>query len=60
MSFQMNVSGTFQEDLVFIYRIDLIAVFGYHFPTSWKEAKIITLPKPKKDPKFTSDQTLLH
>jgi hypothetical protein len=23
-----------------------------HFPQSWKEAKIITLPKPGKDPKF--------
>jgi hypothetical protein len=23
-----------------------------HFPTPWKEAKIITLPKPGKDPKF--------
>jgi hypothetical protein len=23
-----------------------------HFPTSWKEAKVITLPKPGKDPKF--------
>jgi hypothetical protein len=23
-----------------------------HFPTTWKEAKLITLPKPSKDPKF--------
>jgi hypothetical protein len=23
-----------------------------HFPNPWKEAKIITLPKPGKDPKF--------
>ncbi|PNF42024.1 hypothetical protein B7P43_G12302 [Cryptotermes secundus] len=23
-----------------------------HFPTTWKEAKVITLPKPGKDPKF--------
>jgi hypothetical protein len=23
-----------------------------HFPKPWKEAKIITLPKPGKDPKF--------
>jgi hypothetical protein len=23
-----------------------------HFPTSWKEAKVATLPKPGKDPKF--------
>jgi retron-type reverse transcriptase len=24
----------------------------FHFPKSWKEAKVITLPKPGKDPKF--------
>jgi hypothetical protein len=23
-----------------------------HFPTSWKEAKVVALPKPGKDPKF--------
>jgi hypothetical protein len=23
-----------------------------HFPNSWKEAKVITIPKPGKDPKF--------
>jgi hypothetical protein len=23
-----------------------------HFPASWQEAKIITVPKPSKDPKF--------
>jgi hypothetical protein len=23
-----------------------------HFPNPWKEAKVITLPKPSKDPKF--------
>jgi hypothetical protein len=23
-----------------------------HFPVSWKESKVITLPKPGKDPKF--------
>jgi hypothetical protein len=26
-----------------------------HFPAPWKEAKIIVLPKPGKNPKFTSD-----
>jgi hypothetical protein len=30
-----------------------------HFPAPWKEAKIITLPKPSKNPKFTSDQPLV-
>jgi hypothetical protein len=31
-----------------------------HFLASWKEAKIITLLKPGKDPKFTSNQPLVH
>jgi hypothetical protein len=29
-------------------------------PGTLEEAKIITLPKPNKDPKFTSDQPLVH
>jgi hypothetical protein len=24
----------------------------FHIPTSWKEAKVVALPKPGKDPKF--------
>jgi hypothetical protein len=35
-----------------------------HFLNPWKEAKVITLPKPGKDPKipskFTSDQPPVH
>jgi hypothetical protein len=27
----------------------------FNFPKSWKEAKIITLPKPSKDPKFSQN-----
>jgi hypothetical protein len=30
-----------------------------HFPKSWKEAKIITLPKPGKDPKFPQNLRLI-
>jgi hypothetical protein len=30
-----------------------------HFPSSWKEAKIITLPKPGKDPKFPQNLRLI-
>jgi hypothetical protein len=26
-----------------------------HFPTSWKEAKVVALPKPGKDPKFAQN-----
>jgi hypothetical protein len=26
-----------------------------HFPTSWKEAKVVALPKPGKDPKFSQN-----
>jgi hypothetical protein len=31
-----------------------------NFPAPWKEAKMITLPKPGKDPKFMSDQPYVH
>jgi hypothetical protein len=45
--------------------VNLTHLFNYclrlgHFSALWKEAKIITLPKPGKDPKFTSDQHLVH
>jgi hypothetical protein len=30
-----------------------------HFPTSWKKAKVITLPKPGKDPKFPQNLWLI-
>jgi hypothetical protein len=30
-----------------------------HFPSSWKEAKVITLPKPGKDPKFPQNLRLI-
>jgi hypothetical protein len=26
-----------------------------HFPTSWKEALVVTLPKPDEDPKFSQN-----
>jgi hypothetical protein len=26
-----------------------------HFPSSWKEAKVVALPKPGKDPKFSQN-----
>jgi hypothetical protein len=40
MAFQMNASG-----INHCFRLA-------HFPQSWKEAKIITLPKTGKDPNF--------
>jgi hypothetical protein len=49
---QMKVSGTFQDDLWSTWHIYLITVFGWLTFQSWKEAKIITLLKPGKDPKF--------
>jgi hypothetical protein len=30
-----------------------------HFPNPWKEAKVITLPKPGKDPKFPKNLCLI-
>jgi hypothetical protein len=30
-----------------------------HFPTSWKEAKVVALPKPGKDPKFSQNLHLI-
>jgi hypothetical protein len=32
----------------------------YYFPKPWKEAKVVTLPKPGKDPKFMSDWPLVR
>jgi hypothetical protein len=53
MAFQMNIFGVSEEDLLYI----LTHLFNHflglgHFPAPWKEAKIITLPKPGKDIKF--------
>jgi hypothetical protein len=31
-----------------------------HFPTSWKEAKVIAIPKPGKDPKFPQNDFALY
>jgi hypothetical protein len=55
MVFQMNASGTFQECHWFaVHLTHLInhCIRLSHFPTSWKEAKVIALPKPIKDPKI--------
>jgi hypothetical protein len=30
-----------------------------HFPSSWKEAKVVALPKPGKDPKFPQNLRLI-
>jgi hypothetical protein len=43
MVFQMNTSDTLNP----------------HFPTSWKEAKVVTLPKPGQDPKFPQNLHLI-
>jgi hypothetical protein len=48
----MNVSGNFQKPLVHLTNLFNHCIRLSHFPKSWKEAKIITLPKPGKDPKL--------
>jgi hypothetical protein len=58
MVFQTKASGIFQENywahlthlLVFNHSLRL-----YHSPKFWKKAKVITLPKPGKDPKFSQN-----
>jgi hypothetical protein len=52
MAFQINASGTFQDGHWYTCHICLITAFGCSFRRSWKEAKIITLPKSGNDPKF--------
>jgi hypothetical protein len=38
--------------------IYLTTAFDSHFPPPWKEAKVVTLPEPSKDPKIL--QNLFH
>jgi hypothetical protein len=52
MVFQTNASGTFQKGPWLISHIYITTAFGCHFPSTWKEAEVITLLKPGKDPKF--------
>jgi hypothetical protein len=52
MASQMNASGTFQEDLMYTTHLINHCLQLSCFPTPWKDAKIITLPKPGKDSKF--------
>jgi hypothetical protein len=53
MVFQTIASGIFQESLLCIRHIHLITAFGCrNFLKFWKDEKIITLPKPDKDPNF--------
>jgi hypothetical protein len=49
MAFQINASGTFQGDLAHLFNHYIRLS---HVPKSRKETKVITLPKPGKDPKF--------
>jgi hypothetical protein len=41
-----------RRPLVYLTRLTNHCIRLQHFPTSWKEAKVVTLPKPGKDPKF--------
>jgi hypothetical protein len=55
MAFQTNASDTFQEDhwpLVHLTHLINHCIRLSHFPTLWKEAKVVALPKPGKGPKF--------
>jgi hypothetical protein len=41
------------KDAQYIYTSDINHCIRLsHFPAPWKEAKVIALPKPGKDPKF--------
>jgi hypothetical protein len=56
MAFQVNASGTFQGDLTNLFNHCLRLS---HFPNPWKEAKVITLPKTGKHPKFPQNLSLI-
>jgi hypothetical protein len=59
MAFQINASGTFQDDLWSTWHLFNHCLRLAHFPQSWKEAKIITVPKTDKDPKFPQNLWLI-
>jgi hypothetical protein len=53
MAFQTTISDTFQRrPLVHLTRLFYHCLRLFHFLALWKEAKIIPLPKPGKDPKI--------
>jgi hypothetical protein len=49
-----------RRQLVYLTHLINHCLILSQFPEPWKEAKVITLPKPVKDPEFTSDKTLAH
>jgi hypothetical protein len=45
--------------LVYLTHLINHCIWLSHFPTSWKEAKVVSLPKPGKDPKFPQNLRLI-
>jgi hypothetical protein len=41
-----------RRPLVHLTHLIIHCIRLLHFPTSWKEANVVALPKPGKDPKF--------
>jgi hypothetical protein len=60
MAFQMNDSGIYQRRpfVHFIHLFNHCLQLG-NFPVPWKEAEIITLLKPSKDPEFPKNLRLI-
>jgi hypothetical protein len=52
MAFKMNLRHLPRRYLVHVTLLFFHCLRLCHFPASWKEAKIIALPKPGKNPKF--------
>jgi hypothetical protein len=59
MSFQTNASSSFKKTIFTPYLLNHWIRLS-HFSESWKEAKVITLPKPGKDRKFIQNLRLAY
>jgi hypothetical protein len=53
IAFQMNVFDIFHKTSVHSTHLFDHCLRSGHFPVPWKDAKVIILPKPGKEPKYS-------